>query len=210
MNLSNNITQPTSKSEYWERFYQLGEIDWDIGRPTPVFDEWIKTCKKPLSICIMGAGNGWDAINFARKGHLVTAVDFAESAANNIKLTAEQNNLEINILHMDIFDLNKIYSNYFDIILEYTCYCAIDPSRRRDYLKMAYHILKFNGKLVGMLFPTDKDPLDESGPPFAVHPEMTIKLISEYFTLIKQEIPLCSIKSRTDREIFIIFKKNGI
>ena len=158
----------------------------------------------------MGAGNGWDAINFARKGHTVTAVDFAESAVNNIKLIAAQYNLEINILHMDIFDLKQIYRNNFDIILEYTCYCAIDPSRRRDYLEMAYHILKFNGEMVGMLFPTDKDPFDESGPPFSVQVESTIKLISEYFSLIKQEIPLCSIKSRANREIFIIFKKNGI
>ena len=69
----------SSTSKYWEKAYQSGEIGWDLGRPTPVFNKWINSQIKPLSICILGAGNGWDALDFAKKGHTVTAVEFAIS-----------------------------------------------------------------------------------------------------------------------------------
>ena len=206
--MSKDITLESSMPEFWERAYQSGEIGWDIGRSTPVFNDWINTCKVPLSICILGAGNGWDAINFASKGHIVTAVDFAESAVNNMQTVVKQSDLIMDILHMDIFDLSKLYINHFDVVLEYTCFCAINPSKRRDYLNMVKHILKPKGELVGLLFPIDKDP-DEGGPPFGVQLKSTIKLITEYLFLIKEEVSSLSIKSRVGREIFIIFRKDG-
>ena len=208
MNISNNLTLTTSNPQYWERCYQSGEMGWDLGEATPIFDNWIENYRTALNICVLGAGNGWDAINFAQRGHAVTAVDFAESAVKNMQDTAKQNNLEIDIRHMNIFDLKEIYTNYFDVVLEYTCFCAINPSKRRDYLDMARHILKSQGELVGLLFPIDKAP-EDGGPPFAVQLEPTIKLISEYFFLIKREIPSLSIKPRLGREVFVIFRKDG-
>ena len=208
MKESKHLTLTPFNPAYWERSYQSGEMGWDLGKSTPIFDQWIKTCKESLSICILGAGNGWDAINFAVMGHMVTAIDFAESAVKNMQIATEQNNLEIDIRHMDIFDLNQVYTNHFDIVLEYTCFCAIDPSRRRDYLQMVRHILKPKGELIGLLFPIDKQP-SEGGPPYAVLLEPTVELISEYFTLIKREIPSLSVKPRIGREIFVIFRKDG-
>ena len=199
----------TSMPEFWERSFQSGEMGWDLGGPTPIFSHWIDTCKEPLSICVLGAGNGWDAINFALKGHLVTAVDFAESAVKNMRTAIIKSSIEMKILHMDIFDLDQMYTNHFDVVLEYTCFCAIDPRRRREYIEMVQHILRPQGNLVGLLFPTDKDP-SEGGPAFGVEIEPTIELISEYLSLIKKEIPTLSIKPRAGREIFIIFRKDGI
>ena len=139
---------------------------------------------------------------------MVTAVDFAASAVKNIQISAKQNELDIDIRHMDIFDLNKVYDNHFDVVLEYTCFCAIEPTKRRDYMEMVQHILKTNGELVGLLFPIDKD-LSDDGPPFAVQLEPTIELISEYLSLIKQQIPSLSVKPRAGREVFVIFRKDG-
>ena len=195
--------------DYWERSYRSGEMGWDLGKSTPILNQWIETCKDPLTICVLGAGNGWDAVNFAKKGHLITAVDFAESAVKNMQAAARRSDLKMEILHMDIFELNLIYSNKFDVVIEYTCFCAIDPSRRREYLEMVRHILKPKGELVGLLFPIDKDPSD-GGPPYAVELDPTIKLISEYLSPIIQEVPTMSIKPREGREIFVIFRNDGI
>ena len=138
---------------------------------------------------------------------MVTAVDFASSAVKNMHLSAKENDLDIDIRHMDIFDLNKVYDNHFDVVLEYTCFCAIEPTKRRDYMEMVRHILKTKGELIGLLFPIDKD-LSDGGPPFAVQLEPTIELISDYLSLIKQEIPSFSVKPRAGREVFIIFRKD--
>jgi len=197
-----------SQPEYWENSYNAGEMDWDIGEPTPIFKNWIHSQKKPLSICILGAGNGWDALYFAEKGHEVTAVDFADSAITNMKKSAKKKNLNLNIICEDIFNLEKLYDAQFDIVLEYTCYCAIDPNKRTNYIHMVNHLLKASGKLVGILFPIDKE-LDDNGPPFGVDINTTITMFLKYFTLIKKEVPTLSIERRRGREVFVIFKKNG-
>ena len=198
----------SSKPEYWEKFYQSGDTGWDIGKPTPVFQNWIKTQKNKLSICILGAGNGWDALHFAELGHRVTAVDFAESAVLNMNVTAAKRRLKLNIIHGDIFDLDKLFTNTFDIVLEYTCFCAIDPDRRDDYIRLVNHILNPSGEFVGLLFPTDEN-LDSDVPPFGVDIDSTLNLFSKYFTLVTKEIPTLSIERRKGREIFVLLKKNG-
>ena len=198
-----NSTMP----EYWEKSYQSGEMGWDLGGPTPIFNDWIQSQTDSLSICILGAGNGWDAINFAEKGHNVTAVDFAESAIDNMRRSAQNKGVQINLIHSDIFDLCKLFNHNFDIVLEYTCFCAIDPARRIDYVRMTNQILKPDGKLVALLFPIDKD-INDDGPPFAVDLDSTISLFSKYFIVDTKEIPSLSIERRKGREVFVIFKKN--
>ena len=82
----------SSMPEYWENFYKSGDMGWDLGEPTPIFDNWITSQTGPLSICIFGAGNGWDAINLAKKGHNVTVVDFAKQPIERMKLEAKKYN----------------------------------------------------------------------------------------------------------------------
>ena len=196
----------SSMPEYWEKSYQSGDMGWDLGGPTPIFDDWIQFQTDSLSICILGAGNGWDAINFAEKGHNVTAVDFAESAIDNMHTSAQDKGVQINLIHSDIFDLCKLFNHTFDIVLEYTCFCAIDPARRLDYVRMTNQILKPDGKIVAILFPIDKY-INDVGPPFAIDLDSTISLFSKYFILDTKEIPSLSIERRNGREVFVILKK---
>ena len=42
--------------EYWESSYKSGVMGWDLGGPTPIFDDWIQSQVDSLSICILGAG----------------------------------------------------------------------------------------------------------------------------------------------------------
>ena len=204
--MKNSQRTNSSMPEFWEKSYQSGDMGWDLGGPTPIFDHWIKFQKKSLSICVLGAGNGWDAINFAEKGHTVTAVDFAESAINNMHTSAQERGVEINIIHSDIFKLGKLFPQTFDIVLEYTCFCAIDPTRRMDYIEMTNQIIKPEGKLIALLYPIDKD-INDDGPPFGIDIDSTINLFSKYFTLHRKEIPKLSIERRNGREIFVVFKK---
>ena len=110
--MSNHSNFKPFTPEYWEESYRSGDMGWDLGGPTPIFNQWIDTCKQQLKICILGAGNGWDAINFSKRGHIVTAVDFAKLATTNMLIAAKNNHVEMDIRHMDIFDLNQIYENH--------------------------------------------------------------------------------------------------
>ena len=182
-------------------------MSWDLGEPTPVFNQWINSERNKLSICILGAGNGWDALNFAKKGHHVTAVDFAFSAIQNMRKMAEILGVKLDLLYSDIFNIGKSYHDAFDIVLEYTCYCAIQPDRRIDYVNLVNCILKPEGRLVALFFPLDKE-LNDDGPPFGVNLNSTLNLFSKKFTLNKKEIPNLSIERRIGREIFVVLNKN--
>ena len=97
--MSNRQIIDSSTSEFLEKAYQSADMAWDLGEPTPVFNQWINSERNTLSICVLGAGNGWDALNFAKKGHHVTAVDFAFSAIQNMSQMAEILGVELDLLH---------------------------------------------------------------------------------------------------------------
>ena len=96
--------------------------------------------------------------------------------------------------------------NRFDYIVEYTCYCAIDPKMRNQYIDVMYNLLKDRGELVGIFFPLNKD-ISEGGPPFGVNLEETINQFLNKFRLIESiEHPL-SIQPRAENEQFVRFIK---
>ena len=192
-------------AEFWDEKYISGDTKWDLGKSTPIFDNWINNYKLPLKICVLGAGNGWDAINFSVLGHDVTAVDFSKFAIENMKKYCNKNGIDMSILKMDIFNLNNKFKKYFDIVIEYTCFCAISPILRIDYLQVVYDILKPHGKFVALLFPIDKTVKD--GPPYAIDIDYIIPLISSYMNLVEINIPINSVPRRKGREVFVLYEK---
>ena len=77
---------------------------------------------------------------------------------------------------MTFFYLGKSLNNYFDYVIEQTCYCAIDPNRREQYERLIYRILKPHGQLIGLWYPIDKS-FKDGGPPWGV----SISNLKRYF-----------------------------
>lgn len=194
-----------NKSSFWENKYEKGEIGWDLGSETPVFSAISETLK-PGNVCILGCGNGYDAISFSKKGFNVTAVDFAETPIKNINNIANNLSLTINTIQEDIFDLTPKYNNSFDYILEQTCFCAIDPKNRAQYRNLAYDLLKVGGKLIGLWMPLDKD-IKEGGPPFGVEEDEVKNLFSKQWKIKEDCFPVESIEARKGKEKLIVFEK---
>ena len=85
----------------------------------------------------------------------------------------------------------------FDLVLEQTFFCALDPSMRKDYASKMSEVVK--GHLAGVLF---KFPLTEKGPPFGGSEEEYRELFSPFFKIITMEECYNSIKPRKGNEIF--------
>ena len=194
-----------NKSSFWEQRYEKGEIGWDLGAETPVFTA-ISEKLKPGKVCILGCGNGYDAISFSKKGFSVTAVDFARTPINNLQIAARSLSLSIETIKKDIFDLIPDYSSQFDYIIEQTCFCAIDPRKRQQYSNLVHDLLKVGGKLIGLWMPLDKDIID-GGPPFGVKENEIKKLFSTKWKIIEDCFPTQSIEARKGREKLIVFEK---
>jgi SAM-dependent methyltransferase len=191
--------------QFWEERYLSNTTGWDLNGATPVFKNLAEALVKG-KVCILGCGRGYDAIMLAEKGFEVTAVDFAPSATNALESNARKESKTINILQRDIFSLTDEFKDHFDYVIEQTCFCAIHPNRRMDYVGLVENILKVNGKLIGLWFPLDKN-LEEGGPPYGVTENQIKSYFKVNWTIEKEEFSKLSIESRKNREKLIIFKK---
>ncbi len=194
------------KVQFWEDIYLADDTGWDLNGSTPVFQSLAKSLKRG-KLCIIGCGRGYDAVLFAKNGFEVTAIDFAPSAINALQDLAKKENARIDILQKDIFLMLPEFHETFDYVIEQTCFCAIHPSRRREYEKLVWNILKANGELVGLWFPLDKN-INEGGPPYGTTVNEIKSIFNDGWIIKKEDFPIHSIKPRKNREKLIIFKKS--
>ena len=193
-------------SQFWEDIYLENDTGWDLKGVTPFFDS-ISNDLIQGKVCILGCGRGYDAIMFAEKGFDVTAVDFAPTPISELNKLAIQKSVIITTVQDDIFSLVEKFPDTFDYVIEQTCFCAIDPNRRKEYEILVRTILKPGGKLVGLWFPLDKSQ-KEGGPPFGTTIYEVKSIFNSGWKIEKANFPSQSVEPRKGREKLIIFKKN--
>lgn len=200
------MTSDVNSPEKWEADYQRGTDGWDLGGPTPVFKRLASSSRfRPGRMIVLGAGRGYDAREFSRQGFNVTAVDFSPSAVEQMHALADPQT-PIQVLQQDLFTLPQELNSSFDYVLEYTCYCAIDPKRRAEYADLVNRLLKPNGIYIDLAFPLDQRP---GGPPYAVtESEIFDLFFNRGFKLISREKPEDSVKPRRHAEELFIFQKD--
>jgi SAM-dependent methyltransferase len=155
-------------------------------------------------MAVPGAGRGHDAREFARHGFQVTAIDFASHAVREMKRLADPD-APVEVLQHDLFSLPHALDNSFDYLLEYTCFCAIDPQRRGEYADLVTRLLKPGGTYIDLAFPLDGRL---GGPPFAVSESEIVHLFGRRgFELRSREKPADSVSPRRHAEKLLIFQK---
>jgi len=199
--MTDNVNSPKK----WEADYERKTDGWDLGGPTPVFKRLAASGQfTPGRMIVLGAGRGHDAREFARHGFQVTAVDFASHAADEMRRLAEPD-APVEIIQGDLFALPKELHNSFDYVLEYTCFCAIDPKRRAEYADLVTQLLKPDGTYIDLAFPLDGRA---GGPPFAVKEAEVMDLFQKRgFKLLSREKPAESVSQRRHAEELFIFQK---
>jgi hypothetical protein len=193
--------------EKWQADYVRKTDGWDLGGPAPALRRLASSGRfRPGRMIVLGAGRGHDAREFARQGFGVIAVDFSEYAADEMKRLAEAS-AQIEILQHDLFTLPQALDGLFDYVLEYTCFCAIDPGRRPEYADLVMRLLKPRGTYIDLAFPLDGRA---GGPPFAVSEAELLGLFHDRgFELRSREIPSDSIAPRRGAEELFIFQKSA-
>lgn len=196
-----------NSASFWEESYRSGRTGWDLGMPTPVFRRLAESKQfQPGKMLVICAGRGYDARMFARLGFQVTAVDFAEDAVKEMQSLLDPG-LPMEVIQADIFDLPAFMNEEFEYILEYTCFCAIDPQRRAEYIESVSSLLKPGGFYIALAFPIGQRT---GGPPFLVSPDELIDpLGNQGFELVSREIPHDSVPGREGIEELLVLKKKA-
>jgi methyl halide transferase len=186
--------------QYWSTRYQQNLIGWDIGYVSDPIKQYLDQINnKELHILIPGAGNAYEAIYAFQTGFTnVHILDFAfEPLENFRKACPDFPNSQIH--QKDFFE----FSGKFDLIIEQTFFCALQPCRRGDYARHCYDLLNLGGKVVGVLFDRDF----EGGPPFGGNSSEYYAVFSEVFTEVSIEPCYNSIPQRKGAEVFIQLTK---
>lgn len=79
----------------------------------------------------LGAGSGLLSMYAAKKGAFVTATDINPVAIEYLKANAEENGVDLTIIHSDLFD--KVPLQSFDLVLINPPYYRKKPSSAKDY-----------------------------------------------------------------------------
>ena len=190
-------------ASFWEDKYLNNATGWDIGHiSTPIKAYFEQVENKNLSILIPGCGNGYEAEFLHKAGfNNVHILDIAERPLTNFNNRVSDFPKD-QLIHGNFFD----HKGTYDLIIEQTFFCALNPLLRGDYIKKVNQLLSKKGKLVGLLFDFS---LTDQGPPFGGSLEEYIRSFSYLFDIKILEKSYNSIDSRKDRELFIIFEKKN-
>ncbi|MCG1035305.1 methyltransferase domain-containing protein [Polaribacter sargassicola] len=187
--------------DFWENKYQKNKIGWDLGIISPPLKTYFnQLTNKNLKILIPGGGNSYEAEYLFNNGFKnVFVVDLAKSALDNIKKRVS-NFPEHQLIHADFFDLE----GDFDLIVEQTFFCAINPELRQKYANKMNSLLNKKGKLVGLLFDAK---LNEDHPPFGGKKEEYLSYFKSYFSIEIMEKCYNSYHNRQEMELFVKLMK---
>lgn len=189
---------------YWEENYKNNQTGWDVGGPTQPFVKYFQSLKnKDIRIFIPGCGHAYEAELLFNLGFFnITLLDFSPTARKHF-LNRVPNFPKTQYLLGDVFT----HQGKYDLILEQTFFCALNPDLRVNYAHKMYSLLAPHGKLVGVLF---DHPLSENGPPFGGSITEYQELFKPLFTIKKMERCINSIKPRQNREVFINLERSAI
>ena len=191
-----------NQAEFWQQRYEQDSIGWDMGQVSPPLKAYIDQLPesaKEQSILVPGAGNAYEVGYLHEQGFTnVTLVDFAPAP---IAAFAERypDFPAKHLICADFFELSPAQYQ-FDWVLEQTFFCAINPSRRDEYVQQMAALLKPNGKLIGLLF--DKD-FGRNEPPFGGKKAEYQQRFERHFDIEIMETSYNSHPARQGSELFI-------
>lgn len=185
----------------WNLRYQNNETGWDIGyASTPLVSYFQSLNDKNIDILIPGGGNGHEVTWLFEHGfNKVHLLDWAPEPLQRFAKKYPNFPTE-NLICSDFFE----HQGQYDLIVEQTFFCAIDPALRKQYVNKIQELLKPGGKLAGVMFGV---PLNDDHPPFGGSLEEYQKLFADQFTILHMEPCSNSIAPRMGNELFVEMTK---
>ena len=187
-------------ASYWNNRYLNEETGWDIGYANPVLVDFVmNNYDKSTRILIPGLGKGYELEYLWKHGYTnVFGLDVSTEARTKFLNRTPSFPADQYIIQ-DFFE----HSDKYNLILEQTFFCALDPKLRERYAAKMNELLEPKGLLFGLLFNFNR----VEGPPFGGKKDEYISLFSPDFEIVELDICKNSIVPRKGNEFFFQFRK---
>jgi hypothetical protein len=191
---------------FWTDLYARGGDGWELRQPAPPLVEFLERTPPPAGrVAVPGCGRGHDVRHLARHGQTAVGFDFSPRVIGEARALAKADGVRAEFVERDIFTLDRDYARAFDGVWEYTCFCAIDPRRRGEYVETMAAILKGGGWLLACFFPMRRRG---AGPPFPVSEREVRRLFARRFRIERAFTPR-SVRPRQGQEWLVLLRKTN-
>lgn len=196
-----------SDPAFWEELYARGGDGWELGRAAPPLVDVMDTTPPPRGrVIIPGCGRGHDVRFLASRGYDAVGVDFADAAVSEARALAAREGVAATFEQRDVFALPREWREAFDGAWEYTCYCAIDPARRDEYVRALADVIRPGGWLFACFFPLRTSG---AGPPFPVSAAELRRRLPPGFRIERAGAPRRSARGRQGREWLVLARRTS-
>ncbi len=198
----------------WEAQYQRAETPWDKGAASPPLVAWLQSHPGVMlgRVLVPGCGYGHDVRAVAAEsGTEPIGLDCAATAIAACQRQPAVGHEQY--LLGDLFDLPAALQGSCDWVWEHTCFCAIDPARRDDYVRAVATALKQGGWLLGIFYldPYRGDHQPGGGPPHGCTLEELRERFAMHgpFRITAAEPPAACYPERDGRELLVTMQRTN-
>lgn len=194
----------TETESFWNTRWVSNETGWDMKQVSPPLKYFIDSIPdKKLKVLIPGCGNAYEATYLLDSGfENVTLIDISSHLVSSLRRKLADK--PIKIIHGNFFE----HTGTYDLILEQTFFCAIQPDQRSEYVRKAHELLSRNGRIAGVLFNENFGFTEH--PPYSGSEQEYRKLFEPYFEILRMEPCTISIQPRLGNELLVEFQKKVI
>ena len=202
----------------WHRAYADGHTPWDLLQPTPPLEHLLRSGRLaelgvPTDgrIAVPGCGRGHDVRALARAGYRVTGFDVVPAVVDEARQLLTINGVDperAEILTRDVLGLDPDFDGAFDLVYDYTCFCALAPHLRAAYGGAVARLLRPGAIWLGLVFPMAPGGYVER-PPFRIEAGAVAAALGGAFAPVASFPAVASVPERSGLESWAVFRRLG-
>jgi SAM-dependent methyltransferase len=200
--VSDQKSDPLPDQVDWEARYRAGDTPWDEGTAAPALVDFLSRHPILGEALVPGSGAGHDVRALAAQGADVLGLDLSPTAIGLARSFPPAGSERYE--QGDLFHLPPSWHGRFDWVVEHTCFCAIPPAHRADYVCAISLALKPGGHYLGIFY---MNPSAPQGPPHGTTSEEISSLFDPGLTLLEEWTPRENFEGREGRELCQLRRK---
>jgi SAM-dependent methyltransferase len=192
-----------SEPSFWRSRYREQDLGWDLGAAAPPLVRAFQALT-PCRAVVVGCGQGHEVRALAKLGFDAVGVDFAPEAVERARALTAAAGLQATFVQADVLALPGALGTC-GLWVEHTCFCAIDPARRSEYVAAAERTLLPGGELVGLFYAHGR----AGGPPYRTTEAEVRRRFQPGFEIELLEVAADSVERRRGEELLGRFRRRS-